>query len=115
MEATVSTPFFRVGRGIPAEEGRTFDFSAWLRAENEQIPVRVIVRGIAEKTFKVGCEWAKIELSGVKTNTFDNSFRDFTSIRFSAPKGTIWIDDVCLTERAPAAEKTVDAPSDKKD
>ena len=105
MEATVSTPFFRVGRGIPAEEGRTFDFSAWLRAENEQIPVRVIVRGIADKTFKVGREWTKVELSGVKTNAPDNRYRDFTTIYFSAPKGTIWIDDVCLTEREPTAEK----------
>lgn len=106
--ATASTPYQRAGFGIPAEEGQRFEFTAWLRAGNEHTPVRVVLRGLGAKTFQVGREWTRVEMSGVKTNPLSAAYRDFTAITISAP-ATIWIDAVCLAECAPAA------PAVKKD
>ncbi len=106
--ATASTPFQRAGFGIPAEESRPFEFTAWLRAENEHTPVRIVLRGLGSKTFEVGPAWTRVAMSGVKTNPLSAAYRDFTAITISAP-GTVWVDAVCLAECDPAA------PAVKKD
>ncbi|MBN2310121.1 MAG: hypothetical protein JXR94_14195 [Candidatus Hydrogenedentes bacterium] len=71
------------------EEGKDYVLSAWLRADREGLPVKLLFGG-AEAQAAVGTEWTQAVLRGIKASP-----RPLLSIVPQAP-GTLWIDAVQL-------------------
>lgn len=100
---TQTSPYRRAHFGVPVEEGKTWTFSAWLRAAEPDTSVNIRLRGIGGKTFYIGTEWERVTLTGVKTNELAAVYQNFTAVMFR-PRGTVWIDAVQLEEGEEATE-----------
>ena len=107
---TISSGYYRTGFGIAMEEGAKYTVSAYLRADREDLPVKLVVRNLFEDgvTCKVRREW--------KRYTFTNTFQTTPGTRLSmrgktamqiinrGSNGTLWVDAIQIEKGAQATE-----------
>jgi hypothetical protein len=103
VESPVKVPLIGHAGWIPVERGQPYAFSAWVAADRPHLPVRVVCWQAdgrrLEKTFSVGQEWTRVQLTFTAETDFACGFVGPDLKQAEKPEGTLWLDALQWEQR----------------